>query len=351
MSVQPRKRIAALPPYVPGAPATIKVASNENPLAPLPSVVAAITQAAAGINRYPDSAASVLVDKIAQGLHVQPQQIAIGCGSVSVFQQILQAFCDEGDEVVYAWRSFEAYPLIVEVVGATSVQVPLKDFRHDLVTMLAAITERTRVVVVCNPNNPTGTTVTRDELSDFLDAVPDQVLVVVDEAYTEYVTNPEIPDGVEMMRGRGNVAVLRTFSKAYGLAGLRVGYLVAEDPAVAQSVAKAMMPFSVSSVAQIAALASLDASAELKSRVADTVEERERFAGAVRGLGFTVPPSEGNFVWLATGTSTPQLVAHLLAAQISVRGFGSEGIRITIGTPEQNDAVLARLTSFDSSME
>lgn len=346
MSVQPRKRIEALPAYVPGASATIKMASNENPLDPLPSVVQAISNAASTINRYPDSAASALVAKLAETLHVQPEQLATGCGSVSVFQQILQAFCDQDDEVVYAWRSFEAYPLIVEIVGATSVQVPLKDFRHDLTAMLKAITDRTRVVVVCNPNNPTGTVVTRDELSAFLDAVPDHVLVILDEAYTEYVTNSDVPDGIELMRGRSNVAVLRTFSKAYGLAGLRVGYLVADDPVVAQSVAKSMMPFSVSSVAQVAALASLDAAAELKSRVADTARERERFLSAVRGLGFTVPQSEGNFIWLATGASTAQLVAQLRAEGISVRGFGSEGIRITIGTPEQNDMVLAALRSF-----
>ncbi|MEO6958139.1 MAG: histidinol-phosphate transaminase [Antricoccus sp.] len=346
MSVQPRKRIEALPPYVPGAAATIKVASNENSLEPLPSVVQAISNAARTVNRYPDSGANALVAKLAETLHVRPDQLATGCGSVSVFQQILQAFCDQDDEVVYAWRSFEAYPLIVEIVGATSVQVPLKDFRHDLSAMLAAITDRTRVVVVCNPNNPTGTAVTRDELSAFLDAVPDHVLVIIDEAYTEYVTNSDVPDGIELMRGRTNVAVLRTFSKAYGLAGLRVGYLVADDPVVAQSVAKSMMPFSVSSVAQVAALASLAAAAELKSRVADTVEERERFVGAVRELRFTVPESEGNFIWLATGESTPQLVAHLFAQQISVRGFASDGIRITIGTPEQDDAVLAALRGF-----
>ena len=172
--------------------------------------------------------------------------------------QLIQATCDPGDEVVYAWRSFEAYPIVVAIAGATSVQVPLDaDARHDLEAMRAAITERTRLVLVCTPNNPTGPVVHQDELDAFLDRVPSDVLVVIDEAYLEFVTDPEAPDALATYRQRPNVAVLRTFSKAYGLAGLRVGYAVAHEP-VAQALRKTAVPFGVSDIAQQAAIASLD---------------------------------------------------------------------------------------------
>ena len=201
---------------------------------------------------------------------------------------------------MYAWRSFEAYPYLTDLANASSVRVPLKDFGHDLPAMAAAITDRTRLIFVCTPNNPTGPAVHRDELTAFLDQVPADCLVVIDEAYVQYVRDPEVPDGLSLYADRPNVAVLRTFSKAYGLAGLRVGFLIGHEP-VAQAVRKTMLPFTVNSLAQAAAVASLAAESELMERVELVVKERDRVRHELLGQGWTVPPTEANFVWLPLG--------------------------------------------------
>src|SRR5258708_5354456 len=219
-------------PYKPGKPPAAtsgpmyKLSSNESPFGPLPSVVKVIAEAAGQVNRYPDNGAAELTEAIAARHAVPAAHIAIGCGSVGLVQQLLEAVADPGAEVLYAWRSFEAYPYLADLAGATSVRVPLTDERHDLDAMAAAITDATRLIFVCTPNNPTGTIVTSGELARFLDRVPRDCLVVLDEAYAEYVRDPDVPDGIEIYKERPNVAVLRTFSKAYGLAGLRVGFLV-----------------------------------------------------------------------------------------------------------------------------
>lgn len=341
--VPARTSIVELAAYRPGASATVKLASNENPYPPLPSVVAAIADAASTVNRYPDNGAERLTAALCARYDLQPEQVAFGCGSVTVLEQIMQAYCDAGDEVVTAWRSFEAYPLVAQIVGARLVPVALREATHDLEAMLAAITPRTKVVLVCNPNNPTGTAVRRDELSGFLDAVPPNVLVVLDEAYGEYITDQDVPDGREMMRGRPNVCVLRTFSKAYGLAGLRVGYLLSEQPEIAAVVRKTMMPFSVSTIAQAAAIASLQAIEELNERVAETVAERERVSRSLVAAGYPVPRSHANFVWVDAREETDRIARTLMDAGIMGRPFPSEGIRITIGSPAENDRLLAVL--------
>ncbi|WP_106849655.1 histidinol-phosphate transaminase [Blastococcus sp. Marseille-P5729] len=343
MSVLARKSIVELAAYKPGASAAIKLASNENPHPPLPSVVQAIAEAAATVNRYPDNGALALTEAICAKYDVAPEQVALGCGSVTLLEQILQAYCTPDEAVVVAWRSFEAYPIVAEVVGAHLALVPLREETHDLDAMLAQITDKTRVVIVCNPNNPTGTAVGRDELTRFLDAVPPHVLVVLDEAYGEYITSPEIPDGLEIMRGRPNVCVLRTFSKAYGLAGLRVGYFIAEDPEVAGVVRKTMMPFSVSSIAQAAAVASLQAADELQVRVSEAVAERDRVTARLREGGYAVPDSHANFVWISAREATDEIAGRLMDAGIMGRPFAGNGIRITIGTPSENDAMLEAL--------
>ena len=228
-----------LNPYKPGkrvanaAGQSFKLASNECPFGPLPSVAEAIAAAAAEINWYPDNHAAALTEAIARRHDVPVSHIALGCGSVGVAQQLLAAAAEPGTEVLYAWRSFEAYPILVPLTGATDVRVPLRDERHDLPAMGDAITPRTRVIFVCNPNNPTGTVVHAAELAEFLDRVPDDCLVVLDEAYADYVRDPAVPNGIDVYRDRPNVAVLRTFSKAHGLAGLRVGYLIGPDPIAA----------------------------------------------------------------------------------------------------------------------
>ncbi len=321
---------------------SFKLSSNESPYPPLPSVLEAIADAAQHTNRYPDLAASAVVQALADKLDVPAEHVVVGCGSVGVATQLVEAFAGPGDEVVYAWRSFEAYPIIVQVAGATAVPVPLTSGAvHDLDAMAAAITPRTRVVLVCNPNNPTGTAVHRAPLEAFLDAVPSDCLVVLDEAYREFNRDPDVPDAITLYRDRPNVAVLRTFSKAYGLAGLRVGYAVAH-PDVADAIRMTSVPFAVSSIAQAAAVASLRpvAEHELLERVDTTVAERTRVSAALRAAGWHIPDSEANFVWLATGQATERSAAACAEAGVVVRPFAGEGLRVTIGEPEANDIFL-----------
>jgi len=333
-------------PYKPGkrvantAGQSFKLASNECPFGPLPSVVEAIAAAAAEINWYPDNHAGALTEAIARRHDVPPSHIALGCGSVGVAQQLLAAAAEPGTEVLYAWRSFEAYPILVPLTGAADVRVPLRDERHDLPAMAGAITPRTRVIFVCNPNNPTGTVVHIDELEEFLDRVPPDCLVVLDEAYADYVRDPAVPNGINLYRDRPNVAVLRTFSKAHGLAGLRVGYLIGPD-SVAAAARTTMLPFTVNSLAQTAAIASLAAEAELQERVDLAVKERARVRDELLAQGWTVPPTEANFVWLRLGADTHDFAAVCAEAGVSIRAFGDEGARISVGTPEADDAFLA----------
>jgi histidinol-phosphate aminotransferase len=263
-----------------------------------------------------------------------------------VLYHLLQAFCEAGDEVVHAWRSFEAYPIAIAVTGARSVQVPLdKDARHDLDAMAEAITPRTKVVLVCTPNNPTGPAVGRADLEAFLDRVPPHVLVVVDEAYREFVRIDDPVDAVKLCRGRPNVAVMRTFAKAYGLAGFRVGYVVA-PASIASAVRACALPFGVSSVAQAAAVASLEREPELLERVEALVVERARVVGALREQGWTVPDAQGNFVWLALGDRTADFAAAADEAGVMVRPFAGDGARVSIGDPAGNDIFLSVAARF-----
>ena len=351
----PRLRpvLDSLPAYRPGRPAgagggrrAYKLSSNENPYPPLPGVLEAVARAAEDLNRYPDLFAAGLVAALAERYGVAADRVATGTGSVGVLQQVLQASAGEGDEVVYAWRSFEAYPIVTRIAGATAVEVPLAPGeRHDLDAMAAAVTPRTRLVILCTPNNPTGTVVHRAELDRFLDRVPPDVLVVIDEAYREFVRDPEAPDGLEVVAERPNVAVLRTFSKAYGLAGLRVGFAVAPPP-VAEALRKTAVPFGVSGVAQAAALASLRAEQELLERVEALVKERSRVVDELRGQGWAPPPAEANFVWLRLGERTSAFAAECEAAGVVVRPFPGEGVRVTVGEPEANDLFLGVAAAF-----
>ncbi len=322
-----------------------KLSSNESPYGPLPSVLEVIAEAGRGVNRYPDNRAEALIAALADRFAVPPGHVAVGCGSVGVLKQLMEAVSDPGNEVIYAWRSFEAYPPLADLAGATSVKIPLGGEVHDLGAMAAAITPQTRMILVCNPNNPTGTVVRKRELTGFLDNVPEDCLVVLDEAYHEYIRDPEVPDGVDLYRNRPNVAVLRTFSKAYGLAGLRVGFLIGHDP-VAEAVRKTMLPFTVNSVAQAAAIASLNAEDELLERVETVVKERDRVSAALKADGWTVPESEANFLWLRLADHTRPFAEACEANGISVRPFAGEGARISIGTPAANDAFLAVANAF-----
>ena len=349
-----RPALDGIPTYRPGRPAAArdgapayKLSSNENPYPPLPSVLAAVRDGAETFNRYPDMFATGLTAAIADRFGVPVTHVATGTGSVGVLQQVVQSTATEGDEVVYAWRSFEAYPIVVQVSGATSVRVPLRaDEHHDLDAMADAMTDRTRLVLVCSPNNPTGTAVQRAELERFLDRVPAHVLVVVDEAYREFVRDPEVPDALDVYRDRPNVAVLRTFSKAYGLAGLRVGFAVAHEP-VADALRKTAVPFGVSGLAQIAAVASLAAEGELLERCEALVAERTRVQDALREQGWSaVPVSQANFVWLRLGERTDEFAAACEEAGVVVRPFSGEGARVSVGEPEANDLFLRVAKGF-----
>lgn len=336
-----RSSLAGLPKYIPGRPPvqragvrTYKISSNENPYAPLPSIVAAAERAVGEMNRYPDMAVTALHGALAERFGVDVERIATGVGSVGLLQQFVQATCDPGDEVVFAWRSFEAYPIVAAVNGASAVRVPLRDDEsHDLEAMAAAITDRTKLVLICQPNNPTGVGATRAELESFLAAVPERVLVVIDEAYVEFVDDADLPDGLDVLRAHSNVAVLRTFSKAYGLAGLRVGYAIAPVD-VAEALRACAVPFGVSGVAQAAALAALEVEDELLERVARITAARSWITDALRGQGWTLPDSQANFVWLRLGEDTPAFATFCDERGLAVRPYGTEGVRITVGDPE-----------------
>ncbi|KNX39058.1 histidinol-phosphate transaminase [Luteipulveratus halotolerans] len=351
--VRLRTTLAGVPAYKAGKPAaprtdvtTYKISSNENPYPPLPSVLKVVQDAATSINRYPDMAVSGLTHRLAETLDVPVEHLATGTGSVGVLGQLLQITCEPGDEVVYAWRSFEAYPIVVALAGATSVQVPLTaDARHDLDAMADAITDKTRLVIVCTPNNPTGPAVHADELDAFLAKVPSDVLVVIDEAYLEFGRDDAAPVALDLYRAHANVAVLRTFSKAYGLAGLRVGYCVAQAP-VAEALRKAAVPFGVNALAQEAAIASLDAYDELAERVDALVAERVRVLAALREQGWPVPDSEANFVWLPLGDDTVAFAEAADAAGLVVRPFAGEGCRCTIAETEANDRLIEVAAAF-----
>lgn len=352
MTARLRPELADLPAYTPGktVPGAIKLASNETVHGPLPSVRAAIAAATDTINRYPDNGHIELKEQLAGFLSkdgdVGPERIAVGCGSVSLCQQLIQITCSVGDEVVFGWRSFEVYPLQVRVAGATPVQVPLRDHTFDLDAMLAAITDRTRLVFVCNPNNPTSTVVDPDELNRFVAAVPPDILVCIDEAYVEYIRDGMLPDSLGLAKIYPNVVVLRTFSKAYGLAGLRVGYAVG-DPEVITALGKVYVPFTASTISQAAAIASLQAADELLARTDAVVDERRRVTAALTEVGYTVPDSQANFVWLPLAERTADFAAQAAEqARVLVRPYGNEGARVSIGSAEENDAFLTFAVSW-----
>lgn len=347
MNIPHRAGLENFPPYRQGkAPAGIdgleafKLSSNENPYPPLPSVVEAVTAAVSGINLYPEIAATDLRGAIADRWVVLPENIALGAGSVEVASQIILAVTNPGDQVMFAWRSFEAYPMLVTTAGATPQPIPLAgDGGHDLPAMAAAITPKTRVVFLCNPNNPTGTVLSAAAVDSFISSVPEDVLVVLDEAYVHFNRDADTAVGIEMFRKYPNVAVLHTFSKAYGLAGLRLGYAIAARDLVT-NLQKVAVPFGVTSLAQQAGLASLAAEDELQERIDILVTERRRVHDALVAAGLPVLPSEANFLWLDSRHQTADLAAIFEENALSVRVFPNEGIRITIGAPAANNRIL-----------
>lgn len=316
------------------------LSANESPHGPLPGIVEAIAGAASTVNRYPDPVCGELTRAIARTHGITEDRVVVGAGSVALLQTLLQSVGDPGTEVVYAWRSFELYPILADLAGMRSVRVPLVDDTHDLPAMADRITGATRLVLICNPNNPTGTVVASQELRKFLARVPPTCLVALDEAYYEYAREPAASSGLDLGEAHPNLVVLRTFSKAYGLAGLRVGYLVG-DPRVVEQLRKACLVYAVNGVAQQAAVAALGLEDQLLRRVDATVAERARVRDALVAHDWDVPASHANFLWLRLGDASAEFGRWCTGQGIAVRTFPGEGVRVSIGRAEDNDAFLA----------
>lgn len=363
-SIPVRPVFDTLPSYAAGKPPApvegltrYKLSSNENPLGPVPEVARVLAEFDA-VHRYPDPLSTALRTALAGQLGVDAEDIVTGAGSLGALNQILKTFAGVNadgvqDEVIYAWRSFEAYPILVGIMGARSVQVPnLPDGAHDLDAMAAAVTDRTRLILVCTPNNPTGPAVTESQIRSFLAKVPATVPVVIDEAYFEFCAASSIPEGEEpplngldIYRDYPNVIILRTFSKAQGLAGLRVGYSISH-PQITRHLRVAATPFAVSALAERAAVASIEHQEAVMARVRYIVAERERVTARLRELGYEFPSTYANFVWLPLGERTGEFVDLMNRNALSVRAFGSEGVRVSIGEVEANDRFLSLCELF-----
>lgn len=353
-----KPHIRDLAPYVPGKPIeelerelgisnSIKLASNENPLGPSPKAVEAMRNAAAHIHRYPDGASFALRAKLAKRLGVAENQLVFGTGADEILELIAKTLMGPGDEVVYAWPSFAMYPIVVKGMGAVGVPVPLTDdFVHDLDAMAAAVTDRTRVVMICNPNNPTGTSVGAEEFARFVAKLPEDVVLAVDEAYFEFVRRPDFPDVIALLDGRPGTIVLRTFSKVYGLAGIRIGYGIC-DPELASYLERARHPFNVNNLAEAAALAALDDEEHARRTIDLNTQGLEYLTRELARLGIETWPSEANFLLARPGAN---VFDALLARGIIIRpmkGFGlAEYVRISVGLPEENERLIKALTEL-----
>ena len=356
---QARPAVDRLPAYRPGKGAAqaeaehgitnaIKLASNENPDPPLDAILAAVNAAAAGANRYADHRATALRERIGAWLGVDPASVTIGAGSVGLLQQLFLTFVDAGDEVVYPWRSFEVYPVYTKLMGGVEVTTPLTaDHAFDLDALAAAITPATRMVLLATPNNPTGTALRTSDLRTLLGRIPPTTVVVIDEAYREFL-DPSFGDPVhELVPEFPNVVVTRTFSKAHGLAGIRVGYAVGH-PDVIASIDKTLFPFAVNGLAQAAAIAAIDAIDLIQVRVDRILAERARVIAALVDAGWSIPDAQANFVYLPLGERTDAIYLELEKRGVVTRPFSNEGIRVTIGSEEQNTRFLTTLAEVAS---
>ena len=344
-----RSALSALPAYVAGKPAVeggeprYKASSNESPFPPPAAVREAVVAAIENAHRYPDMAAHQLRSALGAQHGVDPGQIALSTGSVAVTGDLVRALVDPGEEVIFAWRSFEAYPILVGSHGGAPVPVPLTDrFEHDLDAMAGRVTERTRLILLCTPNNPTGPSLSTPQLEDFLARVPDDVVVAIDEAYREFHEPGTVADTARLFREHGNVVLLRTFSKLQGMAGLRLGYAIAH-PRLARALGQVTVPFGASGPAQSAALASLEkaVAAELDERAAWIRAERARVMDALAEQGWQLPVSQGNFVYFPLGADSAEFLDHADQHGLVLRGYGADGVRATIAEREANDLLIS----------
>lgn len=345
--------IASLVPYVPGKPVeelqrelglprAIKLASNENPIGPSPKALAVLAEAASALHRYPDGGAFRLRGALAERWKVAPDQIILGNGSDEILGLLARTFLSPGDEAVMAEHTFVIYKMEVKAAHGVVVEVPQKNWRHDLPAMADAITARTRLLFVCNPNNPTGTMVTKAEVAALMARVPEHVVVVFDEAYYEYVRHPEFPESIGYVTAGRNVIVLRTFSKIYGLAGLRIGYGLT-TPEITNYLNRIRPPFNANSMAQRAALAALDDDAHVAASRALNHAEMDKVRAGLQRLGFEALPSETNFLYFDVGRDGREVFDALLRKGIIVRHIEGRMLRVTIGLPEENQLFLSAL--------
>ena len=351
---QPRAHLASVPVYVPGRSAeaamaehginrAVKLASNEVPFGPLPGIADAVAAAMNDTSRYADHDSDELADAYAQTLGLTRDRVAVGPGSVGLLQQLTLAYAGPDDEVLYPWPSFIAYPQFSGVVAATRVVVALRRFSIDVDAILDAITTRTRLIFIANPNNPISGALRRADVERLLYGVPANCLVVMDEAYREFVTGADVPDALDHLDRFPNLVVLRTFSKAYGMAGMRVGFLIG-DPVVVRAVYATMIPFAVNGPAQAAAMVAMTHRDEVRRRCAIIVAERQRVAQLLRRSGLGLPESQGNFWWLPAGARSTGLAVAMEQRGVVVRPFPT-GIRVTVGLPDENEVFLAALAA------
>lgn len=354
---RPRSAVEALPAYRPGRDAkqaqqdhgvvdAVKLASNENPEGPISAVENAVLEAVRRANRYADHRGAELRERIGSWLGVGAEQVSIGNGSVGLLQQIFLTYLDPGDEIIFGWRSFEVYPIYSQLTGAEMVRVPLRDdLTYDVDGIISAISPATKVIMLATPNNPTGTLLAADDIVRIASAAGDEVIVVIDEAYREFV-DPGTPDPVaEVVPKFRNVLVTRTLSKAHGLAGLRVGYAVG-DPEVIADIDKVAVPFHVNAAAQAAAIAAINHIDEIEARCAAIVSERGRVEAQLAEMGWWMPAHQANFVYLSTGPDTMRYATELEKRGVVVRPFDGEGLRVTIGSPAENDRFLSAISQM-----
>ena len=353
--IRPPEYVRSIKPYIPGKPVeelerelgikeAIKLASNENPLGPSPMAVEAVREILLGLNRYPDGGGYYLKEALAERLGVKEECLILGNGSNELIDIAVRTFMTSEDEAVMATPSFVVYPMAVQSIGAKAVQVPLIDYRHDLKGMAKAITDKTKIVFVANPNNPTGTINFAEEFAEFMKQVPEGVLVVVDEAYYEYVTDERYPNTLEYLQQGREILILRTFSKAYGLAGLRIGYGITQ-PEIALEMNKLREPFNTNTPAQVAAKAALQDEEHLKRSVQVNMEGKEFLYREFERLGLSYVPTEANFIYVKglENPDAPQLYQKLLKRGVIVRPMGRDALRITIGLSEENRILIQAL--------
>jgi len=360
-----RPHMKDISPYIPGKPIEevrrelnitgeiIKLASNENPHEPIPEVLEAIMEESKNINRYPNSGSHYLCHDVADHLGTEPSRIFVGNGSNEILDLLVRGFVNPDEEVIIPYPSFIAYPLIIHLAGVKEIKVPLKKYRLDMKAMRESVTDKTKMVFICNPNNPTATYVTDEEVSEFLDGLRRDILVVFDEAYYEYVTADDYPETMEMLKRMDNIVILRTFSKIYSLSGLRVGYSISH-PDLVTCLHMVRQPFNVNRIAQAAARAAIKYSDRLESRIRENTDQLKLISEKLRELGFCVPESQTNFILaIPPEGMVRDLVGKLMARGVIVRGMspfglGSEAIRVTIGTPEENKKFLRELNDIVS---